>query len=125
MLLHTIADQRRQEIEHAPENFRFVDPADIEVRTKVPKWTWVARVAHELPENKCVLLPVPEGMNMYVFMNNLRSNLSTGHAITRLDKFSIRKSKCGKYVVLMKSGTWFKTYKDMESQGPYGCTPTN
>lgn len=122
-LLHSIADQQRADREHAPENFRFVDPAEIQVRTAVPKWTWIARVAHELPEGKCVLLPVPEGMSIYVFMNNLRSNLATGQVVTRYDRFSIRRSKCGKYVVLLKAGTWFKTYQGMEKDGPFGGAP--
>jgi hypothetical protein len=113
---HTIADIERARREHAPENFRFVEPTEITVRTAVPKWTWVARVAHEIPAGKCILLPVPETMTIHKFMDNLRCNLSTASKVTVQDRFSVRRSKCGKYVVLMKVGTWNELYREMETR---------
>jgi hypothetical protein len=111
---YSIADEVRRLREVPPEVWQFVDPDDIEVRTAKPKWTWVSRVCHEIPEGKCILLPKPEGMSIEHFMDNLRCALQASKA-TLMDKFSVRRSKHEDYAVVMKSGTWAKLYRSMES----------
>lgn len=108
-----VVDDFRAKAEAVPENFKYVDPDDVEVRTRRPIWTWVARAAHEVPIGKCILLPVPEGYGVERFMMNMRSSLAMSKE-TRYDKFSIRRSKHEDYVVLMKSGEWERLYQRME-----------
>ena len=116
MLNYAIIDDYQFEINPIPpENFRFVDPSEINVRTKKPIWTWVARACHEIPIGKCVLLPVPDDMDIQKFMVNLRAALIQSNE-TKYDKFSIRRSKHEDYAVIMKSGVWKTTYQKMEEE---------
>jgi hypothetical protein len=59
-------------------------------------------------------------MPIGVFMNQLRSALQTAHKVTRYDKFSVRRSKCESYAIVMKTGTWDSLYKEMEQLGEVG-----
>jgi hypothetical protein len=111
---YSAADELRLQREPIPpELFEYVDPANVSVRTLRPKWTWVARVCHEIPVGRAILLPKPEGMLMGKFLINLRCALAMAKP-TVMDKFSIRRAMNGDYAVVMKSGTWAKMYRDME-----------
>lgn len=116
---YAIVDALRQKRSEIPEDWRYVDPDEVSVRTAAPKWTWVARACHEIPVGKCVLFPVPQNMPIYKFMSNLRCSLQSAR-VSSLDKFSVRRSKFEDYVVVMKTGTWQTFYREMESQGPIG-----
>lgn len=120
MMNYSIADALRQAKSEVPESWRYVDPSEICVRTAAPKWTWVARACHEIPVGKCVLFPVPKGMPLQQFMNQLRCSLQAAKS-SRLDKFSVRRSKFEDYVVVMKTGTWAGLYREMESAGMIGA----
>ena len=114
MLNYSIADHARFLANEVPQNFKLVDTSEIEVRTARPKWTWVARACHEIPEGRAILFPVPDGMDIHRFMDNMRCSLA-GAEPTLFDKFTIRRSKSNDAVIVMKSGTWSKVYRGMEA----------
>lgn len=117
-LNYGIADQLRKQQNPTPDEvWGYVDPAEVSVRTKRPKWTWVARVCHEIPVGRAILIPVAPGFSVERFMDNLRCSLA-GAKPTLHDKFTIRRAKDDGYCVVMKSGTWAKLYREMEEDRP-------
>lgn len=101
-----------------PTTYDYVEPDIISVRTAIPKWTWICRVCREVPVGKCVLFPVPDGQDINRFMNMLRSNLASSKS-SRKGKYSIRRSKCETYVVVMKAGTWKDMYRRLEQESNF------
>lgn len=106
----------RLKAESLPDvSYEYVDPRDVDVITANPKWTWIARVCHEIPEGKCILLPLPEGYSIGKYQSLLRSNLAQSPT-TRHDRFSIRRSKDGESVVVLKAETWESHYRWLEER---------
>ena len=96
-------------------DFKYVGPAEIEVKTCNPRWTWITRICSDIPSGKCVMFPVPNGINANTYALNLRSALHMGR-LSKFQRFSVRRAKNEKYVVVLKAETWADYYRRMEGE---------